>query len=92
MYIVSTPGITIEFAKFQLSPQILFEAVNSNLPIKDAIFKDFLDQSSDTDFYWTAESVWVCSNYTCLLKSLVTDNLYRDQVRIVRNWSQQLSS
>lgn len=62
---------------------ITFEAVTFYLPIKDAILRDYLDQSNATDFSWKARSVYDCNNYACVFQNPVPDNLYADQVRLL---------
>lgn len=76
---LSTSDIAIEFADFQISPQIKFESVTFDLPLKDAVMKKDLLQTNATDFNWTTTTN-DCDDHACIFP---TDGTYHDQIRML---------
>lgn len=82
---ISIPEIVIEFATVDLSPQITFEAVTFDLPVKNDTMKNWT--SSDTN-----ESTWksvletsgFCNDLSCFMFTPLQKDLTQDQVRLLR--------
>lgn len=82
---ISAAEVAIEFSKFQLSPQILFEAVTFELPVKAEIMKNWTAtpaNTSDPSYYF--ETLYQCNDHACVLLTPTSDNLVEDQVRLLR--------
>lgn len=79
---ISASEVAIEFSSFQLSPQILFEAVTFELPVKTDIMDIWTD--SDVNGSYNFETPYQCNDHACVLLTPTFDNSVEDQVRLLR--------
>lgn len=82
---ISMPEVSIVFSTFDLSPQITFESVTFDLPVKNETMKYLLGiTTNDTDWTTDLSTSDVCNDYACILKTPIQSDLSQDQVRLLR--------
>lgn len=82
---ISLPEASVEFSTIDLSPQIAFESVTFDLPVKNESMKYLLSiEGNGTD--WTSHfgTQYGCNDNACILQSLIQTRLNNDQVRLLR--------
>lgn len=68
---LSVPEITMEFANFDISPQIKFESVTLELPVKNQTMKEAYvtdDESNATSWSYDTVMGTTCNDYACLMR------------------------
>lgn len=92
-YGVSTSEIKVELANFHISPQIKFETVTFDLPVRNETMAEWmmdvmnwgvlLSQDGD-DSYYSLSTTRNCNDNGCVLPTPSKDGIYQDQIRMLR--------
>lgn len=82
---ISIPEVTIEFATVALSPQISFESVTFELPVKNDTMKTWTS-SNTNESTWNSvlETSGFCNDLSCFMFTPLQKDLTQDQVRLLR--------
>lgn len=97
---VSQTEVVIEFSSVQLSPQITFDSVTFEMPVKNDTMSDWLTEAtfskytdpSTGDNYYSIGPATNCNDHACVLPMPNTNGTYQDQVRLLRLCMTQANS
>lgn len=85
---VSVPEITVEFADFEISPLIRFEAVTFDLPVNasatEAIMTEDWRTYDDEVCKYSSGTAYLCNDHAYILRTTVQDGASQDQLGLIR--------
>lgn len=82
---ISIPEATFEFSSFPLSPDIVFDAITFELPVKTSTMNYLLgadENASNVSIHF--DTFNDCDDHACVLKTPLTPETIQDQVRLLR--------